>query len=224
MARPSPALRSIRTRRAAMRIFAAQPSPRVIGGALVLALARRARFVSWCTSAVPKDTKLARRSSVGMGDIAAVAVVVAARGVHEYAIHRWLLHAPRRTIGRVVIDPGAGHRAHHGDPDVLEDALIPPVRAAAFAGMIAVYVGAACRLLGVPARTRHSATVAAVGALGAYEWRHYVDHTGVPLRFARSRVLRTHHRAHHYVDERLDLGITSRIGDRVAARLNEARR
>ena len=41
-ARPGTTLRTIRTHREAARVFAAQPSPRVIGGALLVALARRA--------------------------------------------------------------------------------------------------------------------------------------------------------------------------------------
>ncbi len=213
-ARPGTTLRTIRTHREAARVFAAQPSPRVIGGALLVALARRA---------------LDRRTGNGSGpsvpgEAAAVAVVLATRGLHEYAIHRWLLHAPRRVIRGWAIDPGAGHRAHHADPDVIDNALIPPVRAAAFAVMIAAYVDGTCRLLGVTARTRHSATTAAVAALLDYEWQHYLDHTSVPLRASRARALRTHHRAHHFVDERRDLGITSRTGDRLAALVSAARR
>jgi hypothetical protein len=200
MARTSPTLRSIRTRGDAARVFVAQPSPRIIIGALGAALVHRART---------------RRG--GAGDLAAVAAVVLTRGLHEYAIHRWLLHAPRRELRGRRVDPGVGHRAHHADPDVLGDAFIPPARAAAFLVMLAAYVGAVVRVLRLPTSTARTATVAAWAALLAYEWRHFVDHTSVPLRSPRARALRTHHRSHHHVDERRDLGITSRAADRLVA-------
>jgi hypothetical protein len=196
-------LRAVRTRRDAVRVFAAQPSPRVLSTALAAALVRRA---------------LDRRP--GAADLAAAATVLATRGLHEYAIHRWLLHAPRRTAGGVTIDPAAGHRAHHADPDDPRPAFLPPVRAAVFLVLLAAYVGAAGRLLRLAPSTRRAAVAAAWAALLAYEWQHFLDHTSVPLRSRRRHRLRTHHRAHHHADERRDLGITSRAGDLLAERLS----
>ena len=197
---PSPALRSVRTSGHAARVFAAQPSPRIVAAAVAVGLVRRVRAGRPAT-----------------GDALAAGAVLASRGLHEYVIHRWLLHAPRRTVRGMVIDPGVGHRAHHEDPDALRPAFIPPARAAAFVALLAAYVDTIGRVAGLPVATRRTAVAAAWAALLAYEWRHVVDHTSVPLRSSRTRALRAHHRAHHYADERRDLGITSRAGDRVAA-------
>jgi hypothetical protein len=201
--RPTPvSLRAVRTRRDAVRVFAAQPSPRVLTAALAGALVRRACH---------------RRP--GAADVAAVTAAVASRGVHEYVIHRWLLHAPRRTVGGIAVDPGAGHRTHHAEPDAPRAAFLPPVRATVFLVLLAGYVAAAGRLLRVSSSTRSTAVAAAWAMLLAYEWQHFLDHTSVPLQSRRLRSLRTHHRAHHHADERRDLGITSRAGDLVAERL-----
>jgi hypothetical protein len=199
---PPVSLRAVCTWRDAARVFAAQPSPRVMSAALAGLVVRRA---------------LDRRA--GPADLATATVVLATRGLHEYAIHRWLLHAPRRTAGGVAVDPGAGHRAHHADPDDPRPAFLPPVRAVVFLALLAVYVTAAGRLLRLAPSTRRTAVVAAWAALLAYEWQHFVDHTSVPLRSRRLRTLRTHHRAHHFADDGRDLGITSRAGDLVAERL-----
>lgn len=212
MARPTPSLRSIRTGRDARRVFAAQPSARVITAAV----------------AVPVLTRLARRR-IGVRDVVAATCVVAARGMHEWVIHRGLLHgAPREVRGRTV-DLGAGHRAHHDDPDVLADALLSRDYAALYAVSVAAWVALLC----VPFRRRLgvngvlSAVAAAEGCLFAYEWRHFVDHTSVPLRTAGARRLRAHHRRHHHLDDTRSFGITATVGDRVHDRvgaLSAARR
>lgn len=180
-------------------MFAAQPSARVLGTAVVAALAARAR-----------------RGRVGASDAALVGAVVASRGGHEWVIHRLLLHARPRTVRGVRIDPGAGHRAHHRDPDVLEHALLTRTDAAIFATSVAGWVSLLClawrRRLGAPRVL--SAVAAAEVCLLAYEWRHFVDHTSVPLRSRRAQELRAHHRRHHHVDDRRSFGITTAAGDR----------
>jgi hypothetical protein len=200
MARPTPSLRSITGRGEAVRVFAAQPSARVIAGALAVAIGARRRD---------------RR--VGIGDAVAVAAIAGTQGLHEWVIHRGLLHATPRTVRGIVIDPGVGHRAHHADPDVLEDALLRAPDAARFAAMIAVWVATICFPLRRYVRPRHVATAIAAAELGLlhYEWTHFVDHTSVPLRGPRAARLRTHHRRHHHVDDTRWLGITSTSADRV---------
>ena len=191
-------LRSVRSRGDAVRVFAKHPSPRILAGGVVTVVTLRLR-----------DRRFDRR------DALVVAAVMASQGVHEWVIHRGLLHAEPRTIRGMVVDPGSGHRAHHRDPDVLDDALLKPRDAAQFLAMLAVYVGAACHPWRRHLAPRHalSAIGAAYVALLRYEWTHFVDHTGVPLRSKRSRLLRAHHRLHHYRDERKWLGITATSGD-----------
>lgn len=208
MARPTPSLRSITTRREAARVFAAQPSARVIAGAIAIAIGARRRD-----------------HGVGVGDALAVAAIAGTQGVHEWVIHRGLLHATPRTVGGIAIDPGAGHRAHHADPDVLEDALLRAPDAARFAVMIAVWVAA----IGFPVRRhlrpRYVGTAIAAAELGLlhYEWTHFIDHTSVPLRGRRAPRLRTHHRRHHHVDDTRWLGITTTSADRVHELLRSRR-
>lgn len=193
-------LRSVRSRRDAVRVFAQQASPRILAGGLATAVALRA-----------SDRRFDRRDAVLVG------AVVASRGVHEWAIHRGLLHAEPRTVRGIVIDPGSGHREHHRDPDVLDDALLHPRDAAQFLVMLAAYVGVACLpwRRHLAARNVVSAIGASYGALLLYEWTHFVDHTRVPLWSRRSRSLRAHHRLHHYRDDTRWLGITSTTGDRL---------
>lgn len=212
MPRPTPPLRTITRRSRAVRVFAAQPSARVLAAACGAAAVARLR---------------ARR--VGAGDLAVAAAVVASRGAHEWVIHRAILHARPRTVGGIRIDTGAGHRAHHDDPDVLERALLTRADACTFAGAVALWVGLLCaparRVLG-PRRTL-TAIAAAEACLLAYEWRHFVDHTSVPLRSEHAQALRSHHRRHHHVDEGRFFGITATGGDRLhgqAARLLSAAR
>ncbi len=196
----TPSLRSVRSRREAVRVFARQPSPRILAAGLAAALAMRGR-----------DRRVDRRDALVVG------MVVATQGVHEWVIHRGLLHAQPRTVRGIVVDPGVGHRAHHRDPDVIDDALLKPRDAAQFLAMLALYVGVACRPWHrqLAARNVLSAIGAAYAALLRYEWTHFVDHTSVPLTSRRSRALRAHHRLHHYRDERMWLGITGTSGDRI---------
>lgn len=191
-------LRSVRSRGDAVRVFAQHPSPRILAGGLAAVVAMRLR-----------DRRFDRRDALVVG------AVMASQGVHEWVIHRGLLHAEPRTIRGIVVDPGSGHRAHHRDPDVLDDALLKPRDAAQFLAMLAFYVGAACCPWRRYLAPRHalSAIGASYGALLRYEWTHFVDHTGMPLRSKRSRWLRAHHRLHHYRDERKWLGITATSGD-----------
>ena len=193
-------LRGVRSRREAVAVFGRQASPRILASGLATVVALRAR-----------DRRIDRRDAVLVG------AVVTSRGVHEWVIHRGLLHARPRTVRGIVIDPGVGHREHHRDPDVLDDALLTPRDAAQFLAMLATYVSAMClpwrRQLA--ARNVLSGIGASYGALLLYEWTHFVDHTSVPLRSRRSRTLRAHHRLHHFRDDTRWLGITSTTGDRL---------
>jgi Fatty acid hydroxylase superfamily len=195
---PTRSLRSVATRGDAAQVFARHRSPQILAAGLATVGTLRVR---------------ARR--VDRRDAVLVGAIVALRGVHEWVIHRGLLHAEPRTVRGVVIDPGAGHRSHHRDPDVLDDALLTPRDAAQFLVMLAVYVSAACLPWRRHLSARHvlSAIGASYSALVLYEWTHFIDHTTVPLHSRRSRALRAHHRLHHHRDETRWLGITSTTGD-----------
>lgn len=207
--------RELRSSRAAASVFVRTPSARVLGGAFaVLATARVA------------SGRPSRR------DAAAAGVVSVARPFVEWGIHRFVLHAPARTVAGRTVDTAAGHRAHHGDPDDVELALLPGPYAAAYAATLAslaagtaVVAGVAERRWrgrGVPGpdagtvgRTALSAATAATASLAAYEWVHLLVHTAVRPRTRVLRDLKRHHRLHHFRNERYWLGITGTAGDRL---------
>src|SRR5580704_12311008 len=92
------------------RVFARQPSPPYLFGAVALALA--ARVV---------------QGEFGWRDLVMVAGLVAVTPFVEWAIHVYLLHArPLTLLGRKIeLLSAREHRAHHEAPAVLDGVLIP---------------------------------------------------------------------------------------------------
>lgn len=135
----------------------------------------------------------------------------------EHAVHRWMLHsAPTNAVGRACYRfAGWGHEQHHADPTNLDTMFLRPVDVLG-GGLLAAAAGAA----GPPA----AATGALCVGLGtlAYDWSHFLIHSGYQPRGRLARAVKRNHRLHHYRNERYWLGVTSPVAD-IVLRTNPPR-
>ncbi len=196
------------TKREVARVFLGQGSPRVIAVvALGLLVARPlAGDASWA-------------------DLVVLATTALLVGPVEWFIHRYLLHAPSDAWTSRRLGTGSGHREHHLDPPAVEWLLLRGIDAAVFAVLIAIGTAAwsipAVAVVGlvVPGQgllaPYLTAVLAAVLALGHYEWTHLLVHTRYRPRTRYYRRLARNHRRHHYRNEEYWLGVTSNLGDRL---------
>jgi hypothetical protein len=195
------------------RVFARQPSPPYLFGAVALALA--ARVV---------------QGQLSWRDLVMVAGLIAVTPFVEWAIHVYLLHArPFTLLGRKVeILSAREHRAHHEAPGVLEGVLIPVYAVLIFLVAIAAVNWALSfpihLVLGGP-RLAYATTgvVTSFAILAAYEWTHFLIHTPHRARSRYYKAIWRNHRLHHYKNERYWFGVTSTVGDRVIGTLPDQR-
>ena len=170
------------TRRQAISTFFAHPTARFISGALVLALAVRARL----GPPTPAD---------------ALAVVATATfwAFQEWAIHDKLLHSAHSWFGETV------HRWHHELPyyHVSLDGL--GLAAVWFSVVATLLVAFGALTATMPACVSALASYTLCG--GLYEAAHYLAHTRVPLPPA-LRAIRRHHCRHHTVSDSYWLAFT----------------
>jgi len=190
--------RTLRSKRAVAGEFARHGSGYVLAGYLALLLALRAA---------------GRRPRAA--DLRAVAAVAAVQPWFEWALHRYVLHGPARTVAGQRIDPGAPHRDHHRVPDDVAGALLGTAYAATNGAGVALLAGAVGMAAAGPAGVV-SGAAAGEAALLAYEWTHLLSHSGVTPRTRWYRRLRAAHLRHHHRDEAANFGVTSRLADRVA--------
>ncbi len=173
------------------RTFLRQPSPWVLLVALLGALAARASA-----------------GSVGLGDVAVIAGLIAFQPFTEWLIHVGILHFRPRQIGRVRVDLHLAkeHRAHHLAPHVVALVMIPLV------DLIGIAVLGQVLAWTSPTLVRTGVVVAAVLAL-QYEWTHYLLHS--PRRFTTRRYqrLERHHRLHHFRNEHYWMGVSMTAAD-----------
>lgn len=120
----------------------------------------------------------------------------------EYVIHRWLGHD-----GRFRGNPfGVEHVRHHAEGNY----FAPTPKKLAVAALVAVVVGVPAALVG------GAIGLAGIGGLlvayGAYEVLHRREHTHAGIgRYG--RWARAHHFHHHFVDPRVNHGVTSPFWD-----------
>lgn len=127
---------------------------------------------------------------------------------NEYAVHRWMLHAPRGTWRDGA---RALHMRHHADPSDL-DVLFLPWQAVALGIPFAVLVAIVSRDPGATFAFMAGQTAAMMW----YESIHYVAHRPGPApRSAWARALRRHHLAHHHQEPHSRFGIAGRGFDRL---------
>jgi hypothetical protein len=188
----------VKTPREAWRIFSHKRAPRMIGAAIVIALAARVAVgdVSW-------------------RDGAAVAFMLVVYPFGEWAIHVHLLHS------RVDIPSTISHRQHHEDPQRLDLINFGPVEALAIlllAAPLSVGLGAALAALipgALPLGPLVTMLLTAYVLIAVYEWIHFLIHTSHRPRSRYYRAIWRNHRLHHFKNEHYWHGITNTISDRV---------
>jgi sterol desaturase/sphingolipid hydroxylase (fatty acid hydroxylase superfamily) len=195
------------------RVFARQPSPPYLFGAVALALAVRLL-----------------QGAYGWRDAVMIAGLIGVTPFVEWAIHVYLLHArPFTVMGRrVEMLSAREHRAHHEAPSVLDGVLIPLYAVLIFLAVIALVNWALSFpihvLLGGP-RLAYATTgvLTSYTILAAYEWTHFLIHTPYRARRRYYRAIWRNHRLHHFKNERYWFGVTSTVGDRVIGTLPDQR-
>lgn len=195
------------------RVFARQPSPPYLLGAVLLALGVRVL-----------------QGAFSWRDLVMIVGLVAVTPFVEWTIHVFLLHSPPFTLlGRKVeLLSAREHRAHHEAPGVLEGVLIPVYAVLVFGAMIALVNWALSfpihLVLGGP-RLAYASTGLAMSfaILAAYEWTHFLIHTPHRARRRYYKAIWRNHRLHHYKNERYWFGVTSTLGDRVIGTLPDQR-
>jgi hypothetical protein len=156
-------------------------------------------------------------------DAVAVAAMLAVYPFGEWAIHVYLLHAkPRRVRGREIETVAArAHRAHHGDPNDLDQVLLYWWQAAflmlvAVPLAIGIGVGIVTPIAGpVSLGTMISAAIAGYCMVFVYEWTHFLIHTAHVPQTRAYRTIWRNHRLHHFKNEHFWHGITNNLSDRV---------
>ncbi len=156
----------------------------------------------------------------GRGDLAVVALTVAAVGPAEWVIHKFLLHAEVSTWTSRRLGIGAGHRRHHIDPPDLDWLLLAGVDSAIFVTVFGAFTAAwtlpLASWLGVSAIACFLTGWGCAGlALLHYEWVHLLVHTRYRCRTRYYRRLGRNHRLHHFRNEGFWLGVTTNSGDRL---------
>ncbi len=192
----------------AAAVFARHGSPRVLAVGFGAAAALRV------------GAAVTGRAPATGWDLAAVALVALLVPFVEWFVHRVVLHLRPRRVGRLLIDPGVGHREHHANPLSVNWVLLRAPDAGLFlvinGAVAAAVVGGPLWLSGRPVLgPALTGVVAAAAALAHYEWSHFLFHTAYRPRSRRYRRLKANHRRHHWRDDRAWLGITSNLGDRV---------
>lgn len=188
-------LASITTYREAVRVFFSRPGPRRIA---------RTAAAAWLTRAA--------LGPPGPAEVAIAAGVAAWWPLQEWLMHRYLLHLEPRTIAGRTFDPmfASRHRYHHEHPTDVDGTLLPvPVISAAIPAAGAIFLG----LLGPRRRAVTAMATYSTMAL-AYEWTHFIVHTGVKPESAYGKKVRRNHLMHHFRNERYWLGFTVPMVDR----------
>jgi hypothetical protein len=185
------------------REFARYDSPKLIGAALVVALAARvvALQFSWRDLVLP-------------------VALIAFEPLTEWVIHVYLLHAkPIRIAGRSHdLLAAREHRAHHAAPAELDGVLVPTYALLLFLPLIAAVLFVLSLALGAGLGGARlgwwlSGVIAGYAILFSYEWCHFLIHSPYRPRSRYYRAIWRNHRLHHYKNEHFWFGVTSHLGD-----------
>lgn len=191
---------------AARREFLRERSPRILFAGVAIALAVRLAAGGW-----------------SWRDLVAVALMVPVYALGEWAIHVHLLHLKpfRWRGGEVELITAKGHRQHHEDPNNLNLIVLGIVESLVlYLVAVPLVVVTGCLLIGlgfgtVPLPAALTAGLTAYVLILAYEWVHFLIHTGVRPRSRYYRAIWRGHRLHHFKNERYWHGITNTVSDRV---------
>jgi hypothetical protein len=157
------------------------------------------------------------RGRAGPGDLRVALACAAAQPFLEWTVHRGLLHVrPNGPISDACYRSfGSGHERHHADPTNVDSMFLRP--------QDVLRVGAAALTVAVVGPPRAATGALCLGLSGlAYDWTHFLIHTGYQPRSRLYRRMWRTHRLHHFRNERYWLGVTSPIAD-IVLRTNPAR-
>jgi hypothetical protein len=179
----------------ALRVFLRHGSPRILVALTLIASAARVAV-----------------GGASLEDALVVLAILFVWPVLEWCIHVFILHfRPRRLFGRTIdLAVAIKHRAHHADPNALEEAFVP----------LHVYLivppilGAFLLLAPDPPWVLTGVVTYLVLSL-QYEWLHYLIHTRYRPRSAWYERLWRNHRLHHFKNEEYWMGVTMLSGDRL---------
>lgn len=163
----------------------------------------------WILAALTLAALVARVAVGGWtrADALLVVLQVASFPLLEWVLHTAVLHWRPRRAGPFTLDPlvARKHRAHHADPTDPDLVFIPmPTLVLAVATTVAV------GLLAFPRLGLGLTFLVVQGMLGSvYEWTHHLVHTDYSPRTPLVRAIRTHHRLHHFKNERYWFTVTS---------------
>ncbi|MGO4258786.1 sterol desaturase family protein [Marmoricola sp. RAF53] len=172
------------------REFWKHPSPWMLLGVLVGAVAWRAAEGDW-----------------RLTDLWAPVIWVALFPVLEWVIHVFILHWRPRKVAGVKIDSelARDHRRHHADPRDIPLVFIP------WRSLIAVIAGAVLiSVLAFPRLGQGLTFLVVVGVSGLiYEWSHYLIHSDYKPRTKAYKAVWRNHRLHHFKNEHYWFTVTS---------------
>jgi sterol desaturase/sphingolipid hydroxylase (fatty acid hydroxylase superfamily) len=122
----------------------------------------------------------------------------------EYLIHRWMGHD--RRLRKTPF--GVEHTRHHSEGDYFAPSWKKLLIALTFTGVLCVPAVAVAGVAGA------AYVVGLIGFYGMYEVLHRREHTHAGIG-PYARWARRHHFYHHFVDPRMNHGVTSPIWDLV---------
>ena len=137
--------------------------------------------------------------------IVAAALGVATWTLLEYLIHRWMGHDRRFRRSPFGIE----HVRHHIEGNYFAPTWKKGIAAALFIGVL---IGPANAIAGLAHGGAY--VLGLVGFYGVYEWLHRREHTHAGIG-PYGRWARRHHFHHHFVDGRVNHGVTSPAWDLV---------
>jgi Fatty acid hydroxylase superfamily len=182
---------------AAFRIFVGTFSARLLGLALVAAVAARLALGGW-----------------RWWDLGIVAIVLGMQPFTEWLIHVFVLHAKPKQIGSLTIDGllARKHRQHHAKPKVIELVLVP--RRALITSVLTA-VPLYWLITGMNWRLGVTWLVVAYGMFLTYEWLHFLIHSSYKPKGRYYRYIYKAHRLHHFRNENYWYGVTIHLADHV---------
>ncbi|MCQ4119095.1 sterol desaturase family protein [Rhodococcus tibetensis] len=181
--------RSVTLRDAADQ-FRRHPSPWMVGGMLVVAVAARLVVGDWQVT-----------------DVVLPMMMLALFPFAEWVIHVCILHWKPRTILGLTVDSllARKHREHHVDPRDVPLVFIPWQTL-----MWLVPALAALSVLAFPRVGLGLTFLVALSALGVlYEWTHYLIHSDYKPKSRLYRAIWRNHRHHHYKNEHYWFTVTT---------------
>ncbi len=187
---------TVKTLKDAVKVFFSRPGPRLIAATAAVGWAGRALL-----------------GPPGPTDVAICAGVVGYWPFQEWLVHKYVLHLkPKMEDGKVTFDPDFAkrHRAHHKDPRDVDLTMLPFKLVER-----SLFTNAVLLLAFAPKRAALTGIAASATMLLAYEWTHFIVHTGHVPSTRVAKALRRHHLLHHFHNENYWMSFTVPLVDKV---------